>query len=151
MYPDISFFAIFSRCLYSGHLRFAPANMCLNPDHPLFVYIFEYVFLPSTSLICPLSTPVFISGQSSTRHICTVLVFDHSLSPHYTMCSYPIHHLLTRSTLCSSTATSVFCALIRTIALSTICQLYSVLFCSSATPLRCLYQDHRLFIPSIMF
>jgi hypothetical protein len=53
---------------------FHSSNLCLYPtihscirtflssaDHPLFVYILQYVFFPSASLMCPLSTLVFVS------------------------------------------------------------------------------------------
>jgi hypothetical protein len=43
-------------------------------------------FVPSTSLICSLSTPVFVSWPSSTRHLCTVFVSRPS-SP------FPLYHV----------------------------------------------------------
>jgi hypothetical protein len=74
-------------CFMPGPSSFHSSNLCLYPtihscirtflssaDHPLFVYILQYVFFPSASLMCPLSTLVFVSGASSTRNLCTVWI-----------------------------------------------------------------------------
>ena len=74
--PVLSFCVISSRCLYSDHLFCAPDTLCLYPHHPLFVHTLYYVFV----LICYLSTPVIVAGQSSTRQLCVCIYTTPSLS-----------------------------------------------------------------------
>jgi len=103
------------------------------------------VFLPSASLICPLSTPVFICGPSSTRRLCTVFVSrPFSLFPLYYVF---VSERSSPNPICTMFFNCDLCFLcfnpdhtlysVSVLALSTICQLYSVLLCSSATPLLC--------------
>jgi hypothetical protein len=107
--PDLSFFVgpspSYHRVFLSG-----PSSQCLH------------------SLICLCTLNIIYLSYLYSRVCFRTIIYatslyclniDQSLSSHYTMCSYPNHHLLTPSALClyqdRPTSTSVFCFSIRTI------------------------------------
>jgi hypothetical protein len=90
LYPDISFFFVPSPSRHRVFLS-GPLSQCLHS-------IICFCTLNITYLSFFYPRVCFQTIIYSTSLYC--LNLDHSLSSHYTMCSYPNHHLLTPSALC---------------------------------------------------